>query len=597
MKTIEKKPRGLTKYFKYAVYLGLFLTIGGAIPGFLTGWQPVTTGLVIAGVTVLVLWLLWMLTNAEGGWNPRSAQAGTNAFVATASVLVILGLINFLGVRYTERFDLTENQRFTLAPQSQQLVRNLPQPVKVWVFAGEPERGDLELLENYRSQAPDLFDFQYVDPSKQPTVARQFGVQSFGEVYLTSEDGTRQQFVQTVSSASSLSEARLTSSLEQFTSDRVYKVYLLQGHGERSLEAGRGAISQAVASLKDKNFLVEPLNLARLPRVPPDAAVVVIAGPRQPLFPQEVQALRTYLQQGGSLFVAIDPDTNTGLDPLLKEWGIQLDKTIAIDSSGSGGLVGLGPAAPLITNYGDHPIVRDFQGGYSFYPLARPLLLSDVEGVKSTPLLLTGEQSWAESTPENPDLKFDPQGDRPGPLPLGVAKTRAIATDTPTPETATPEPTTPEPTTPEAETDEATSPEAETDETATPETATPETATPETATPETATPEAATPETTTPETATPETTAEREARLVVIGNSEFAIDGNFQLQLNGDVFLNSVSWLSKQNEQTLSIRPKTVLNRRISMTPQEAQQLAWAAVGFLPLFGLLTAAIFWWKRR
>ncbi|MGL5196766.1 MAG: GldG family protein, partial [Chroococcales cyanobacterium] len=336
----------------------------------------------------------------------------------------------------------------------------------------------------------------------------------------------------------------------------------------------------------DKNFLVEPLNLARLPRVPPDAAVVVIAGPRQPLFPQEVQALRTYLQQGGSLFVAIDPDTNPGLDPLLTEWGIDLDETLAIDSSGSGGLVGLGPAAPLITNYGDHPIVRDFQGGYSFYPLARPLLLSDVEGVESTPLLLTGEQSWAESNPEDPELRFDPQTDRPGPLILGVAKTKAIATDSPTPEPATPEPTD-EPTTDEPTTDEPTTDEPTTDEPTTDEPTTDEPTTD--------------PVTTDPVTTDPVTTDEeptrREARMVVIGNSEFAIDGNFQLQLNGDVFLNSVSWLSKQNEQTLSIRPKAVLNRRISMTPQQARQLGWAAVVFLPLFGLLTAASLWWKRR
>ncbi len=532
MKTNEKKPRGLTKYLKYAVWFGLALTIAGLIPGLFTGWEPLTSGLVIAGLTIMILWLLWMLTSAEGGWNLRSAQVGTNAFVSTLSVLVILGLINFLGVRYTERFDLTENQRFTLASQTQQLVRNLPQPVKVWVFDRAPERGDIDLLENYRRQAPDLFDFQYVDPEKQPTVARQFNVQSFGEVYLASEDETRQQFVQSVNPASSLSEAKLTSSLEQFTSDRTYKVYFLQGHGERSLEAGRGSISQAVASLGEKNFITEPLNLARLPRVPPDASVVVIAGPKQPLFPKEVQALQAYLQQGGSLFVAIDPDTKPGLDPLLKEWGINLDQTIAIDNSGSGGLVGLGPAAPLITNYGDHPIVRDFQGGYSFYPLARPLQLSDVEGVESTPLLLTGEQSWAESTPEDPNLKFDPQTDRPGPVPLGVAMKKSLKSEAATPEAATPE----------------------------------------------------------------ETTG-REARLVVIGNSEFAIDGNFQLQLNGDVFLNSVSWLSKQNEQTLSIRPKTVLNRRISMTPKEAQQLGWAAVGFLPLFGLFTAASLWWKRR
>jgi ABC-type uncharacterized transport system involved in gliding motility auxiliary subunit len=80
----------------------------------------------------------------------RSTQVGTNAIIATLAMLVILGLINFLGVRYAQRVDLTENQLFTLSPLSQRVVRNLQQPVKVWLFDPKPNPADQELLKNYR---------------------------------------------------------------------------------------------------------------------------------------------------------------------------------------------------------------------------------------------------------------------------------------------------------------------------------------------------------------------------------------------------------------------------------------------------------------
>jgi ABC-type uncharacterized transport system involved in gliding motility auxiliary subunit len=84
---------------------------------------------------------------------------------------------------------------------------------------------------------------------------------------------------------------------------------------------------------------------------------------------------------------------------------------------------------------------------------------------------------------------------------------------------------------------------------------------------------------------------------VVIGNSSFATDGLFDQLLNGDVFLNSVRWLSQQDQQTLSIRPREAKNRRITLTEQQANLAGWLAIGILPLLGFGTAAVVWWQRR
>jgi ABC-type uncharacterized transport system involved in gliding motility auxiliary subunit len=88
-----------------------------------------------------------------------------------------------------------------------------------------------------------------------------------------------------------------------------------------------------------------------------------------------------------------------------------------------------------------------------------------------------------------------------------------------------------------------------------------------------------------------------ESRLVVVGNSDFATDGLFEQQLNGDVFLNSISWLSKQDEQTLSIRPKEIKDRRLNLSQQKANLVGWMAVLIMPLIGFATAGFVWWLRR
>jgi ABC-type uncharacterized transport system involved in gliding motility auxiliary subunit len=523
MKTLKR-----LKPLKYLFWLGLFLTVMGLTAGVVSGtWGAIPLGLAIGGLVIIGLWLIFLGRIEDSFqpkfWSRRSTQSGTNALVGTIAVLAILGLINFLAVRHSTRIDLTESKLFTLAPESQQVLKDLKQGVKVYVFDNQQNPQDRDLLENYQRKSPQ-FSFAYVDPEANPGLAEQFGIKNAGEnrdVYLEFQPSKRRQFLQNVNSQLRLSESKLTSGIVQITSDRRTQIYFLQGHGERSL-SGEGGISQGVKALQDKNFFSAPLNLVQAGKVPADATVVVVTGPTRSLLDAEVSALEDYLNGGGNLMVMVDPKTKSGLERLLSQWGVKLDDRIAINGSDRQ-VKGWGATGMIVDQYGTHPITQDFRNGISLYPLARPLEITTVSGIQSTPLLLTDPKSWAES-----DLKEQPPklngGDRPGPLALGAAFTRTIASST-----ASPRPT--------------------------------------------------------------------QARLVVLGNSSFVNDSLFVQQLNGDVFLNSVRWLSQQDEQPLSIRPKDVKNRRIVLTVEQASVLAFIALVAVPLLGLGSAGLIWWRRR
>ena len=559
------------KLWKLIFWLGPFLITAGLtvrLTSVNSGIIPLS--LIIIGAVICALWVV-VQTQQSKWWQKRSTQSATNALIATLSVLVILGLINFLGIRYHLRLDLTDTQLFTLSPQSRELVSNLPETMKVWLFSKEKNSQDQELLDNYHRQS-NKFKFEYVDPELKPGLAERFGVKDYGEVYL--EFQTKRQLVQIINEDERLSEIKLTNRLQQMINPKTAKVYFLQGHSEHPLSASKGAISKAIQGLTDKNFTTSTLNLAERPQVPDDANVLVVAGPQKELLTGEVTALQNYLHRGGNLLLMIDPNTNPKIDTLLKEWGVRLDNRLVIDNSGES--LQLGPATILVTEYGQHPITQDFANNISVYPLTRPLEIDPVSGVESMVLLKTKPypSSWAESDQKSEKLEFNEDKDLKGPLTLGVALTRKLSNypipTAKTSPTAIPTPTpTPAPT-------------AKTSPTPTP--------TPTSKTSPTAIPTPTATAKTSPNTA-------KESRLVVFGNSNFATDILFEQQLNGDVFLNTVSWLSQQDEKLLSIRPKQPKNRRIIISNLEANLLTISAVFLLPLLGLLTGFIIWWKRR
>ena len=87
-----------------------------------------------------------------------------------------------------------------------------------------------------------------------------------------------------------------------------------------------------------------------------------------------------------------------------------------------------------------------------------------------------------------------------------------------------------------------------------------------------------------------------ESRIVVVGDSDFASNGDFGFQGNGDLFLNAMNWLAQQ-ENLIAIRPKNPEDRRLQLTADQLSAVNWFAIGVVPLLLFGNAFRLFWKRR
>ncbi len=496
-------------------FWGITLCVAGTVAGSITGdWSTAPIILLISGVILLILGL-WLWGNKYKFWQLRSTQAGAGAIAKTTMVLVLVGLLNWVAIRYDKRWDFTENKLYTLSQQSQVIVSKLEQPLEVIVFDRNPNSEIENLLQNYRRYS-EQFQFKFINPEQAIGLAQQFGVQSLGEVYL--QYGEKRQKLDTVNSVGevALTETSLSNGIEKIKRDRPINIYFLQGHGEASLDLVEGGLAQAVKNLEDKGNQVQGLNLASSGKMPDDANLIIIAGATRKLLAAEVSTLQQYLTTGGSLLLLLSPNIDIGITPTLQNWGIELDERLIVDGSGAGSVMGFGPAVAIVNRYGEHPITASFRNGISLFPEARPIKATEKTGIISTPLAITDQQTWAESDLRGEQITFDATTDISGPLNIAIASSREQSTD---------------------------------------------------------------------------------SRLVVFGSTTFATNGWFEQQLNGDMLLNSISWLVGEDQDLLSIRPKEAANRRIMLSSLQTGIIRWLALRLMPFMALVTGVYLWWQRR
>ena len=89
---------------------------------------------------------------------------------------------------------------------------------------------------------------------------------------------------------------------------------------------------------------------------------------------------------------------------------------------------------------------------------------------------------------------------------------------------------------------------------------------------------------------------EKEGRLAVFGDSDFASNAYYNLSGNGNFFLNTVNWLTEEAD-LISIQPKTSSPRTIQLTPSQGRMIFFTSIIILPLIVLITGISVWVRRR
>ena len=353
-------------------------------------------------------------TELKKSLSTRSALYGANTIILTSIFLGILIFANLLAFRHKHRFDFTEGGYFTLAPQTIKFISNLPREVTLTAFfqTDSPDKiAFTNLISGYLEET-DKIKLQYIDPDKNPSATKQYGVTTYGTIAL--ESGAKETKIQNPT------EENITNALLKVTRDEQKVIYFLEGHNESAISSVENeGYATAKKNLEQDGFIVKPLLLLQSGEIPKDASVLVVPGPKKPLQDEEQKAIESYLNSGGAVFMLIDPKSSSKMEPFLTKWGIELGEDIVIDPMSK--LFGGDFAAPVVNQYTAHEITNDFVLA-TIFPIIRSVRGVPVAGITTTELLKTGANSWAESdfVSGTGTVNYDEGKDIKGPVSVAV---------------------------------------------------------------------------------------------------------------------------------------------------------------------------------
>jgi ABC-type uncharacterized transport system involved in gliding motility auxiliary subunit len=516
--------------------------------------------LVLAGAgAVLSAWGAFALRRELGALLRR--RRGEIALYTLGAMGVLVALA-YLSVRYPMRFDMTEVGRFSLADQTVTMLKRVDKPVHI-TFFHDPLMRETDELYKLMAAQNDLIRIDFYDPNLNPAQARMMGVRFAGTSILESEDRKLEIHGST--------ETDIANAIMRLTQGSKQVICFLDGHRENdpfswtSHDHAEGAaghthglgsqyvlherhgLAKAREALENMNYVARTVSLVGGDPVPSDCSLLIVAGPKTELLPGEVDAVRAYLAAGGNGYFLLDPFVPTGLEPVIREFGVVLDDDIVVDAAKH---FWTDVSSPAVTEYNRHQITLDMP--LTFYPGVRSLSPTPerVPGTSVTPVVNSSKTSYGEH--DRMTAEFDEGIDVDGPLPLMVVVNRR--------------PLQPADATlielgPKDETAPSDEPAAALDDSG----------------------------------FSPADVTGR-SRIAVIGDSDFATNSFFHFLGNGNLFLNTVNYLTAQ-ENLIGLEPRSKDLPRLSLTNRQMKGTFVLSVILIPAVLAVIGGAVWWRQR
>ena len=500
--------------------------------------------------TLVLLWIVLDLENFKSVFRRKGARYGFSSGLS-----VLMGLLVIVGIcvlssrpRFNKSYDATRTGNNTLSDQSKKIIQTLKEKkVEVDVtafFQDEPSKQQFtDLINLYGSQGAD-FKTTYVNPQTEPTKAMAEKITSGNTVIFRA--GPQESRLTT------FSEEKITNALLKMVKDRARKVYFTSGHGEGDVKSGEATgFQNVVTELESNKYDIATVSLLETTKVPDDADLLVIAGPRYDFKEEETRFVEDYLHKGGALMVMVDAVQSVPtLNKSLEKFGLRYNSDILILRPDDPRAMMIGQNNAIVSDFDKlSPITRDF-ASQSQVQVVMPNARS-ISEVTANPnemkVQLVGKTNPAIIEVKNVERESDLRNITRERIATGSFAVIAASTG-------------------------------------------------KSKTPLTAGNVNSDPNTKKDVAAGAEKPTQKEVRVVAVGSSQFATNGGTQRAENKDLFVNITNYLL-QDEDFISIRPKDNDKSTIQLTTS-GSQLALAFLAFIyPFLFLGGGVVYWLKRR
>jgi len=290
-----------------------------------------------------------------------------NYVVGIGLFIGIAVLTNVIGNRIPGRLDLTADKVFSLSGSTIKLVKGLDDVVNITLYSSSKLpaqyqsvlRDVRDILRDYENESNGKIKVEIIDPSgnlvqSQKAIGQgiqqiQFNVvgqEEFkvktGFLGLVVSYGGKNEIVPFLQNSGGL-EYIITSFINKLTTKEKKNLRFLSGHGEKNLTSEYGILlDELSAQFNVTLYTIEDSLESGVKEVDPSSDLLMIAGPKNQLAPDEIQAITTYFESGGSIFVLADAyDINIGslsakainvtFSSFLAEYGVLINNDIVFD--------------------------------------------------------------------------------------------------------------------------------------------------------------------------------------------------------------------------------------------------------------------------
>jgi hypothetical protein len=406
-------------------------------------------GSVVLAASLLPALTAWWASRLHQDAGPRALgigadrvmDAATTAFsVALAGAFLMIG--GYVAAAHDRTLDASYFRTSSPGTAVQEIVRSMASPLRVLLFFPEVDPVKDELTDYFHAlrAATDNVVVEAYDWLSQPTVAAEHDVRSDGTVILAYGD-RRERFGVPTELAAARSVLRVVDGtvhqrlLELGRARRV--AYLTTGHGELNdvvLPTGLSSPAQdgqRLVILRDvlgrMGYDVRDLGLGTglADRIPGDATALLALGPQRPFLDEELRAVGSYLDRGGSLLLALEPESEFSLGPLRDRLGIDYRMVPLADDRTFVRQRGAASDRMLIITdrFTPHAAVTTASraGAGSGVLLLGAGYLAEVEGVTTAERRFVIESMPSTFADLDGDLRFDEGTESRGNYPLAAA--------------------------------------------------------------------------------------------------------------------------------------------------------------------------------